>query len=270
MRIGLCSHTDSVPFSALEPVCAAIRRQLREVGAAWGVDATVEACLERTDAATRYVTISDTPVGFGPLATEGDDGPLGEHRAPGGAAFAQVRYTATWSVTASHECIEMAVNEMTDRTLLRPPLAAYAALVASDEPVEYLVEICDPCQSGSQAYLAPGGHTPVMVSDFVLPEYFEPSSRATYFSFNRSVTHPFEILSHGCLSWGVPATKKLWQQWVGADGVATTPESVGDWEPMTDRAVLYGAQPGFKARRIPDEKRLADLLAVFRPDSGPG
>jgi hypothetical protein len=270
VRIGLFSNADSVPFSALEPVCVAIRRQLREVGAAWGVDATVEACQLRDDTATRYVTVSDSPVGFSPLATGGDEGPLGEHRSPGGAAFAQVLATASWSVTASHECIEMAVNEMCDRTLLRPPLAAYSAIAGSDEPVAYLVEICDPCQSGAHAYLAPGTHSPVMLSDFVLPEYFEPLSKVSRLSFNRSVKHPFEILSHGCLSWGVPQTKKLWQQWVGGDGVSKEPKSVDDWEPITDRAALYVAEPAYKAHRVPGEKRLADFLALFRPGDAPG
>ncbi len=293
MRIGLIS--DVVPFEALEPVCSAIDAQLREVAAAWGVQATVEARHNDLDSDLSYVKISVDPALLPPELT-------GQHRVLLGEASGQVRYTSAWSVTASHECIELATNPKLDVTISRPPLPDYAALagVDRDEQVNYLRELCDPCQFGLFAYPAPNTDPPVMVSDFLLPEYYEPSSQARRFSFNGAVTRPFQILRHGYLSWVVPRTMKLWQQWVDADGVASRPEAVDDWPPRYRRSVagpgnavgagaghpraspedpedsqgpgmlrellyLYHDDKDFRLRRIPDEKTIADVLARFKP-----
>ena len=292
MRIGLVSDTGRVPFEALEPVCRAIRTQFRELAAAWGVHATVEARRDDTDGSLSYVKISAHPALLPPELT-------GQHRLVYGEIFAQVRYTAAWSVTASHECIEMAVNPKLRGVISGPPLDDYVAVagVQRDEPVHYLREICDPCQSGAFAYAAPDSDPPVMVSDFVLPEYYERSARARRFSFKGAVRRSLQILPHGYLSWAVPRTKKLWQQWANGAGAAGRPECVGDWHPggrghaagssddggagaghpranpgdpkedhdvATLRELLYRADKSYLLRRIPDEKTIADVLAALK------
>lgn len=294
MRIGLLSDASAVPFEALEPVCRAIRAQLRELAATWGIDATVEARHDASDGDFSYVKISVDPALLPPEL-------MGQHRVLLGEVSAQVRYTASWSVTASHECIELATNPNLDATIAGPPPSAYAALpgVDRDETVDYLRELCDPCQSGAFAYAAPNSDPPVMVSDFVLPEYYEPASRARTFSFNGAVTQPFQILRDGYLSWGVPRTRSLWQQWTDENGVPSQPERIGDWRPRNRvpgevvgagagrprahpedpkdswdpralRELLYRRGKDYKLRRIPDEKKIADVVAAFRRAVAPG
>lgn len=297
MRIGLFSERGAVPFEALEPVCSAIRTQMRELAVIWGVEATVEARHDDLDSDLSYVKISVDPALLPHELT-------GQHRVLLGEVSAQVRYTSAWSVTASHECIELATNPNLDVTVAGPPLADYAALdgVDRNEPVDYLRELCDPCQSGSFAYAAPNSDPPVMLSDFVLPEYYEPSSTARPCSFSGFVTRPFQILPHGYLSWGVARSGKLWQQSMDGNGVAGRPEPVGDWrsrgrgpeptpgdrvrvgegQPRADvkdaqvfrdvrtlRELLYRGDKDFKLRRIPDEKKIAEVLATFRRADAP-
>ena len=305
MRIGVVisrdAETPGLSFSALEPVCAAIGIQLREVCTAWDLDeVTVEPRRDLSDGSLSYVTISNLPIGLeqppasppapaGPQAAADAAGPTGEHRATYGIVYGEVRYTpenaARWSVSLSHECLEMAVNPMTDKTRKAPAPEAFAeaAGVAADETVDYLVEICDPCQSGAHAYaveVSIGGSTQeVMVSDFVYPEYFVPGSQAGRLSFNRSVTRPLEILTHGCLSWGVRRTQKLWQQWRLGDGTLSDPKPVGVWNPPARgdrpeppaseqrsvlRQSLYLAEPDYRLRRIPDAGSIAKALASLR------
>lgn len=272
-RIGLVSKSNAVPFSELAPVCEAINEQLREVGAAWGVHASVEPRQTRSESGLNYVTISDLPPGFEPPQASGlgDDALRGQHFKLADVVLAQVRYTSAWSVTASHECIEMAVNPDMDLLRLRPPLSAFSALPeGTDEAeVEYLVEVCDPCQFGSYAYAAPGTDPPIMVSDFLLPEYFELGSKASRFSFHGSITEPFQVLPHGCVSWGVRRTHTLWQQWVDERGVRVV--AVDDrWDPQphpdasqSRRQALYGSEKDairVKQLRIPDANTIAHIL----------
>ncbi|HSC65278.1 MAG TPA: hypothetical protein VLD35_16675, partial [Caldimonas sp.] len=209
-----------------------------------------------------------------------------------GRPYAQVRYVEDrpedhrwWTVTLSHECIEMAINPYMDRTLKASPLPDFAASgrVGKHEEVHYLKEICDPCQSGWHAYPCerPGSDQPVWLSDFLLPDYFDWQPRGSRFSFTGSVTRPFEILTHGCLSWGVPRTKRLWQQWRFDDGKLSDFVCVRDWEPTLEdsrdvaprandernkaRQSLYAAQPDYKKHRVPHPNRVADALRRRKP-----
>ena len=297
MRIGVVSSTEAVTFAHLERACSAIQDQLREVRVAWDLpqEITIEPCRRRSNPKNvSYVTVAEHPLflsAFRAPAHADESGEIdaqtaGEHGViPGagdatndrGQPYAQVRFTSDraedhywWTVTLSHECVEMAANPYMDRTVRAPPPALFAASGHADghEAVEYLMEICDPCQSGWHAYPheVPGGQ-PIWLSDFVLPRYFDPAAPSGPFSFKRSVTQPFEILRHGCLSWGVPATKKLWQQWKSEDGKLSDFICVRDWEygSASVRQSLYDAQPDYKTHRVPHQRRVAEALRARKP-----
>nr|HET7858021.1 hypothetical protein [Caldimonas sp.] len=293
MRIGVfCEPVGLVPFDHLEGVCVAIQDQLREVCAAWNLDdVTVEPSRARSDPANVcYVTVSRNPLLSTAFRDPGDDdaSPSGEH-GPGisGAPFAHVRHDVDdpvqhhwWTVTLSHECIEMAVNPNMDEFVPAPPRPEFAALpgVGGDGTVEYLKEICDPCQSGLYAYpwAGAGVDEPIWLSDFLLPGYFDARSSADRFSFKGSVRQPLDILTHGCLTWGVRSTRQMWQQWRLGDGTLTDPRPVAlEWpEPRQEpgapaperrtslRHDLYG-DADYRANRIPDAKRVADARAAL-------
>jgi hypothetical protein len=82
--------------------------------------------------------------------------------------------------------------------------------------VEYLIEVCDPCQASCLAYSV----NSVMVSDFYTPQYFDPvKSNGVRYSYSGQVRGPREVLDGGYLSWFDPQTRHLFQLQV--DGTKT-------------------------------------------------
>ena len=87
-------------------------------------------------------------------------GPKGFHFLDTDVAIAVVQYGDDWSLFASHELMEMLVDRRGDRTDSGPSLRR------GQGRVDYLVEVCDPCQRST--YTIDG----VLVSDFVTPGYY--------------------------------------------------------------------------------------------------
>jgi hypothetical protein len=102
----------------------------------------------------------------------------------------------------SHEVLEMLVDPQ--GTLTR----AGNSLKSGQGRVEYLIEVCDPCQASRFAYSS----NSVMVSDFYTPQYFDPvKSSGVRYSFSGQVRGPREVLDGGYLSWFDPQTRHLFQ-----------------------------------------------------------
>jgi hypothetical protein len=82
-------------------------------------------------------------------------------------------------------------------------------LVAGDGPdparpgrVEFLVEVCDPCEESALGYTVNG----IRVSDFYTPKYFEPpmpaaAAGAKGYDFMGHIDAPRQVLRAGYLSW---------------------------------------------------------------------
>ena len=278
------SKTGEVKFSHTERACAAIQDQPREVRAAWNLseEVTIEPCRRPSDLeGISYASISAEPNVLSAFSApaEGDGSnaidrqPSGEHGAIGGRAhgaddpgrpYAQVRYVEDrpedhrwWTVTLSHECIEMAINPYMDRTLKASPLPDFAASgrVGKHEEVHYLKEICDPCQSGWHAYPCerPGSDQPVWLSDFLLPDYFDWQPRGSRFSFTGSVTRPFEN-SHA------------WMPELGRASNEEAVAAVAVRRRQVERFRMHarlGADPGgFPRCRTPSERRAQQSATV--------
>lgn len=109
---------------------------------------------------------------------------------PLGKVFAKttMTYGGLWTVTFSHELLEM---------LLDPQINLTVADAASRRSYSY--EACDAVEADELGYKIDG----VQVSDFVLPSYFEPDislAKSHKRSFCGHVTKPFELASGGYAS----------------------------------------------------------------------
>ena len=176
--------TDVQVKAALGPLQTQVSRDFAPI---WGVDAA----------------LSFIPAGaaFPPNAWQigvFDDsdqaGSLGYHDLtrdglPFGKVFARAdRLTGSaWTVTASHELLEM---------LGDPDVNLHAVRQVGLEISFYAYEVCDPCESDASSYLIDG----VLVSDFVHPAWFEgfrAGVAGTRFDQQKLITQPFELLKGG-------------------------------------------------------------------------
>jgi hypothetical protein len=96
-----------------------------------------------------------------------------------------------WSLTASHECLELIVDPSLDR-MVPGPSPEDAGL-----QVDFLVEICDPCQFHS--YTLDG----FQVAEFCTKRYYndDQAHAGASYSFHGSISSPREILVGGYISW---------------------------------------------------------------------
>ena len=207
LHIALVSIARDVTLAHLAPVSAAIQKQIsRDFGPMWNVQATVDA----------FDKLEDVPIGYWHVLLQDElpNGAAGLHkRDDNKQPFALVALTTNWPVFMSHEVLEMLVDPQ--GTLTR----------AGDSPkpgqgrVEYLIEVCDPCQDSRFAYSV----NSVMVSDFYTPHYFDPvKSSAVRYSFSGQVRGPREVLDGGYLSWFDPQTRHLFQLQVDGKKKAIT------------------------------------------------
>jgi hypothetical protein len=218
-HVALISLTGDVPTRGVMQVAAAIQKQVtRDFAPIWGLPATVDAFEDLASVPNDYhhvIVFGDDPDELvGRLATTigeqntelllelFEEGRLqGMHlndftRQP----FALVAASETWSVTASHEILEMIVDPFGNR------LRAAAHPTNPQERVKYLLEVCDPCQS---AWYSVNGWP---VADFYTPEYFDPVRvNGGRYSFTGELEYPLDILDDGYITWIDPKDSGLYQ-----------------------------------------------------------
>jgi hypothetical protein len=197
-QLALVSESTKVTPSDLAQVGAALQKQItRDVMQFWEVKATIDV----------FPKLEDVPIGYWKVIVMDDigqkDGIGGIHTNKLGEPFALVKSHAdikVWSLSASHEAIEMIVDPSLSRR------------VEGDSPkpeqgrVQYLVEVCDPCQAC--AYWVNG----ILVSDFYTPRYFDPvAAPEARYSYTRRVTQPRQILKGGYLTWLDPVSNDWWR-----------------------------------------------------------
>ena len=175
LQVALVSEVKQVKPPELCRVSAALQRQVaRDFGPIWQINATVDA----------FVSLEDVPVGYWPMIVEtqlDQPGAAGIHLDKDGQPFSLIEYNDTWSLTASHECLEMLADPFGNR------LAAGQSPKSNQGRVEFLVEVADPCEAVAFSYRVNGQ----VVSDFYTPNYFDPiKSGGTRYSFSGAVTAP--------------------------------------------------------------------------------
>ena len=208
-HIALTADGVTIDSSQLTKVAAALSKQvLRDFGPIWTVNATIDA----------FLKLEDVPVDYWPVIVQKDvQGALGYHEDETGQPFAVIEYAPDWSLTASHECLEMLADPYGRRLRAgNVPDQAIAAGLKGGR-VEFLVEVCDPSEDGKYAYQING----LAVSDFYTPHYFDPVKAAgVRYSFTGAIDAPRKVLSGGYLSWRDPASNHWLQLRMFADNLS--------------------------------------------------
>jgi hypothetical protein len=196
IHLALVVEAPQVSRRAVAEIAAALQRQLtRDVAPIWEVYATIDA----------FVALEHVPPGYWPILV-GDNFPgvesVGIHLDRNGQPFALVEASPSWSLTASHEAIEMVVDPWGSRTV------PGGSPMAGQGLVDILVEVCDPSGGAQWAYTVNG----YLVSDFCTPNYYDPvGAPGVRYSFTGALTGPRQVVRGGYLSWRDPATGEWWQ-----------------------------------------------------------
>jgi hypothetical protein len=200
INLALVSEIEDHDPSDLARVAAALQRQVaRDFAPLWDVSATVDG----------FPRLEDVPVGYWPMIIVPDvRGAAGIHLDKDGQPFALIEMSNSWSLTASHEMLEMLADPFGNRLVPGP------SVKRGQGRVEYLVEVCDPSQASEFGYTV----NDVLVSDFYTPRYFDPvRTVGTRYSFTGAIERPRQVLRGGYVSWHDPKADRWWQQvWFGA------------------------------------------------------
>lgn len=241
-HLALISETNQLPMSELTVVSAALQKQvLRDFFPVWEIQATVDA----------FENLEDVPTTYWPVIVRDDigfPGAAGIHLDEDFQPFSLVQFNNRWTLTASHEVLEMLADPFGNR--LHPSQS-----IKSDQGrVEYLVEVCDPSEAWEFGYNVNG----VRMSDFYTPEFFSPVSVAgSRYSFTGALTEARQVISGGYISWRNPEDGHWWQQiWFG-----DSPE-------FRDLGVLTAAAGDFRSQI--DQKSMRPEVFEGRPKEDKG
>jgi hypothetical protein len=190
---------DTDGWNAVQAVAAQINRDFFP---AWGIDAKL------------YYSGIGKPLATGPgvweliiLDDSDQQGALGYHETtsqglPIGYVFAKTTINAglSWTVTLSHECLEM---------LSDPDINLTCFVESGNGGTLFALENCDAVEEDSLGYTiavpqppdSAGNPVPpvnVLVSDFVFPSWFQSFQPAgTQFDYMKKITAPFQLLPGG-------------------------------------------------------------------------
>lgn len=206
VTIAILNESTVLTDAQVQPVVAALQKQVtNDFCVAWGLAAPTLHFVPKGQIA---------PLGAWQLAVlDNSDqaGALGYHDVtaedlPLGKVFAadDLKDGVSWSVTMSHELLEM----------LGDPLINLTAVVQTAQKSGriYAYEACDACEDDSLGYQIDG----ILVSDFVTPFWFVPGAPAPY-DHMKKITKPLQILSGGYIGYLTFTSKKGWTQ-ITADG----------------------------------------------------
>jgi hypothetical protein len=262
-RIALISETSFVSYSELAKVSSAIQKQVNDHFAPhWGIQASIDP----------LAALADIPPNSWPVVIRDNIGisEAGVHwNATRDKPFALVTFREGdtpadgWQPTVSHEILEMLADPFGKEFRAGP------SVQPEEGPVEYLLEICDPCQAAEFGYWIDD----IPVSDFVLPGYYTAFQPGAY-SYAGHITQPREVLRGGYLSWrSLLADVPQWTQLIVTDAgpefrdLGTNPAPDVHLRGFIDRqADAYLAQAGKRRRRKKDYPKLAvHTAATARP-----
>ena len=188
IKIAVINASTIIEDDDIPPVIQALQQQVtNDFLPAWGVDANLS-----------FVAAGSTPPAGSWWLSILDDsdqaGALGYHDLtpdglPLGKVFAatDLKYGNSWSVTASHELLEMLADPNINLTVLVQNANTSGTLFA--------YEVCDACEADNLGYKIGS----VLVSDFVYPSWFEDfrAKGSTQFDKCDHIQEPFELLPEG-------------------------------------------------------------------------
>jgi hypothetical protein len=206
VHVALVDETDGdISADELAHVAGALNEQVQaDFAPAWKVAATIGAYPE----APPYTWVVHIQHGL-----DADAG--GYHWTAHNQPYARVDVDAgPWTVTASHEVLEMLADPWGNRLHEARALEGWTPPSGSSR-ARYLVEVCDPCERITYTV---GG---VAVSDFILPAFYRSSSQgpSARYSYTGAIDEPLEVLPGGYISFVDPATGHMWQRFVDGQTV---------------------------------------------------
>lgn len=237
-HVALVSEQSKITMRELSAVAAALQKQAtRDLGPIWNVESTV----------TAFEKLEDLPLDYWPVIVKddiGDPSAAGYHEDENGQPFSLVEYSRGWTLTASHEAMEMLVDPFGRR------LVAGESPIAAQGRVRFLVEVCDPSEADKYSYHVNG----VRVSDFYTPHFFDPKTNSgVRYSFTEAITAPKQVLPGGYLSWYDSEKREWWQRtYFGA-------------KPTDDRLDGFKAKNGNLRQALDRYTELARARATGRP-----
>jgi hypothetical protein len=222
IKIAVVNESTSVKDADVVTVVAALQAQVHDHFApAWGIDADLEIVPKgvKPPPGAWWLIILDDADQAGALGFHDvtDDG------LPMGKVFARTttRAGGMWTVTASHELLEMLADPEINLTVFVQNGSAGRL---------YAYEVCDACEDDRFGYTI--GH--VLVADFVYPAWFESSRKknSTQFDHRGHLHQPLPALLPG-----------------GYIGVFDVTSGSG-WQQLTaDPKYNYSARPRVGSRR---------------------
>lgn len=203
VNIAIINASTVVSDTDAAAAVTALQTQVtRDFFPVWGVTATLTYIPKGHTAPTTswHLSILDNSDQAGALGYH-DITPSGQ---PLGKIFAKtdLQYSVSWSVTASHELLEMMIDPWVNLTVFNQTGMTKGRM--------YAYEVCDACEDDSFGYHINN----VLVSDFVYPAWFEGwrASGSTKFDFGNHITAPFHLLTGGYIGYFAVASGSGWQQ----------------------------------------------------------
>lgn len=199
-HIALVSDTPRLTASDLMRASAALQKQVtRDLRPIWEIEGTVDP----------FEKLEDVPPDYWQIIIRDNlpqPGVEGYHVTAAQEPFALLRFRPGWELSASHECVEMMVDPFGNKLL-----TAFSIRPGGEQlMVDYLVEVCDPCQDEANAYVV----NDLALSDFCTPDYYGPTTSATArCSFMGKLTKQRQVLPGGYLNFRDPGT----QAWTRAE-----------------------------------------------------
>jgi hypothetical protein len=204
IAVSVINASTVVSDEECRALTAALQTQVtRDFTPAWGVGATLTFVPkdQKPPAGTWWLSILDNTdrarvLGHHELTSDG---------LPIGKSFAGTdkHYGVEWTVTVSHELLEMLVNPDCNMTVLVHSQDGAGKL--------YHYEVCDPCEDDADSYAIDN----IKVCNFVYPAYFHTFHQAgsTQFDYQRKLTAPVpSILPGGYISVFDLNDSNGWQQ----------------------------------------------------------
>jgi len=188
IQISVINESTVIADADVNPVVVALQKQVtNDFRPFWGTDAVLNIVPKGSQPPTGswwLVILDDSDqanaLGYHDLTSEG---------LPIGKVFAasDLKAGTSWTVTASHELLEMLGDPNINLTVFVQNSNTAGML--------YAYEVCDACEDDSLGYQIDN----VLLSDFVYPSWFESfrAEGSTQFDRMNKIQNPFQLLAGG-------------------------------------------------------------------------
>ena len=202
-QISVINESTVLTDAEVTPVVAALQQQVTgDFRPVWGVDAELKMIPhgEQPPSGSWWLVMLDDSdqagaLGYHDMTSEG---------LPIGKVFAasDLKAGTSWSVTASHELLEMLADPNINLTVFVQNANTTGTL--------YAYEVCDACEDDSLGYKI----NDILVSDFVYPSWFESFREQGSAQFDKmnQIQKPLQLLTGGYIGTFDVTAGTGWQQ----------------------------------------------------------